>query len=306
MSNFFKLLSTNPYHTLFEDKNGIQLTMETGKVFQFGLIEFFNAGDAQKILTRSGIRSGVLLKRLCGSSLWVPEIRLRYLPYLIAILVMAASLSSLLFTRLISLGPLTLTADMLLLPLVFVSADLINELFGSQMTKQAITATAISLLIAAALLHLTLYFGSPVPQLTLSTSPFSISPFSTHTAVEASSWLSPTPPIDMCLVAIDLLCVNWVNFSIYSRLKYLCYGRKLWQRCLYSNLISQPLFVLIWWFALYPNQLLTPQTLELIFCNLLFKVGYFLASLPLIYAVVMLIKRNETLFLKVALPRVNF
>ncbi len=296
MNNFFKLLSTNPYHTFFEDKNGIQLTMETGKVFQFGLIEFFNAADAQRILTRSGIQSGVLLRRLCGSSLWVPEIRLRYLPYLIAILVTAAALSSLLFTRLISLGPLMLSADMLLLPLVFVSADLINELFGSRMVKQAITATAMSLLTAAVLLQLTLHFGSPIPKLT----------FSADTALEARSWLSPTTPRNMCLIVIDLLCVNWVNLSIYSRLKYLCRGRKLWQRCLYSNLISQPLFVLIWWLGFCPYQLLASQTLELIYYNLIFKLGYFLVSLPLIYAFVMLIKRNEALFLKVALPRVNF
>ena len=79
----YELINVDSGCATFKARYGYTVTEPCSKLVRNGLIEFFSPQDAQQIVGDANIKGGRVMARLSGSSLWVPESRMQYLPFFI-------------------------------------------------------------------------------------------------------------------------------------------------------------------------------------------------------------------------------
>lgn len=264
-----------------------RITEPCTKLVRNGLIEFFSYEDAQKIVESASIKGGTVMSRLSGSSLWVPESRMKYLPFFLLMFGMLLMAAYPIAAKETMIGPFRVSAMHFLFPLAFVFTDLTNEIFGYEMAKRVIRTVALILVIISALMQLALFtdFNPEMPGIPIfsSASPSEIA--TSFNVVYAGV------PTYLLIDALCLLTADMLNAYVFARMRAYLMGRALWLRSLISNVFSQVIYTFV--FAsivhVYSTMYLHKSTFfsieGLISSTLAFKTLYFIAALPLMYAI---------------------
>ncbi len=266
------------YETLFK---GIQYRMNTTKLIQSGLLEFFSAEEAKQIIKASELPAGTVT-RLCGKSMWIPISRLKYLPFFTLALGAFLLLSIPMAAKSVSVFGFEVPASFSSFPLMFIFTDAINELFGYKMAKRCIRYLALILVIAAMLVQESLFLK---PGDTISATLFSDA--SSDEIIRGFDAIYTGLPQTLLIHAGCLLTADTFNAYLFAKLKEYMYGQKLWFRSLCSSCFSCVSFTLvfsiIYWLCCWGRS--EPMSISHIISCLVKDSFHFIAALPLIYGI---------------------
>ncbi len=279
---------SDAYETLFK---GIQYRMNTTELIQSGLLGFFSPEEAKQIIKASELPVGNVT-RLDGRSMWVPISRLKYLPLLTLALGAFLLLSIPMAAKSVSVFGFEMPADKPIFPLLFILTDMINELFGYQITKRYIRYLALILVIAAMLVQLSLFLE---PGDTISAT--LLSDTSSDEIIRGFDAIYTDLPPTLIVCAGSLLVGDTFNAYLFAQLKEFMYGKKLWLRSLCSSCFACVSFTLTF-FIIYqlcrwewpgPESMSISHVITCIITNL----PHFILALPIFYYVRNCIYKQE-------------
>ncbi len=289
-----KLNSCFQGKTDFQLQNGMSLQLKTKEILKSGLIEFFSARDAQKIIDGLKSEPGKEWRRLDGTLMWVPASRLNYLPLMTTALAMALITAYMVSVKTISIGIFSVSAMHIFFPLGFIFTDLINELFGYQTAKRTIKAIVLILIIVAVGLQIVLSLDCV--NITIP-SPFTFTTTTTTKRCSDFNYLYTNLPRNLLIHAIDLLIADTFNAYIFAQIRVFLHGKKLWLRSLLSNFFSNISYTIFFdTVNLFGHRSYSASSnlyFHHIFNTLTFKTIYFVTAIPFVYAVVRYIYRRE-------------
>ncbi len=261
-------------------KNSDQAIISSSdSILQCGLIEFFCPEDARKIAETTRF-SGLPVANLSGQSMWVPVSRLKYLPLFALALAAFAMAAYPMFTKRVSLFGGTIVAGQVIFPLVFILTDLINELFGYQITKRCIRYLAFLLIIIAVLMQITLSLdvGDAISGTVFSDA-------TSDEIIRGFEAIYRGLPQTLLIGAGTLLIADTFNAYLFAQLKNWMQGRQLWVRSLCSNCFASITYALVFFTLAHLYRLQWPELIKFshLMDAMVFRLPYFAAALPLLY-----------------------
>ncbi len=293
------LLKIENNQVVFIDKRGIKIKIPIDVMIQKGLIEFFSVTDAKKIVDASGTR-GSLLTRLNGSSLWVPDTRIKYLSLFAIILTLIWTFSIPMAIKKSTLYYFRGSACFIFFPLSFILTDVINELYGYQATKRVIRYLAASLIMLAPIIQCALYLNDAPDS-----KHFFASDITSDEINQSFKVIFSDVPKMMLWDAFSLLIADTLNAYLFSLIRVFLTGKGLWLRSLISNLIAQFIFTLCWVLVYRAHTLTETQTWLRLVKAMEFKFFYFTLALPLIYSIRIYFQHQEEKTLVKTLAKKN-
>ncbi len=255
------------------------------QILQYGLIEFFSPRDARRIANSTRF-SGLPVVNINGQSMWVPVSRLKYLPFFALALAAFLAFSAPMYSKSVSVFGFEITAGQVIFPLLFIFTDLINELFGYQITKRCIRYLAFILIIVAILIQISLSLPSGQIE-----SAAVFSDASSDDITRSFDAIYTGLPQKLFISAGCLLVADNLNAYLFVRLKEFMYGKKLWLRSLCSSCFASITYTLVFETFFCLSRWQWPQIL--VPCLMVFKLPYFIAALPLLYGIRNYIYKQE-------------
>lgn len=245
------------------------------------LLEHFSLSD-QEVIVHSALHDGYSIGVLqTGESILVPNKRLDYLYFFLAVFGLAILMSILTSIRYIHLGNTTVYGNFLFFPLAFACTDIMNELYGYKRVRNVIYSVSLALIVIALLLHIT----------------FNV------TGVLASGdsdsrfiGLFNSIPLVALLYAFSLLISDSANAYLFHRIKHKLQGQALWLRSIISTFSAHFLYSSI---LVYIEVVIgiidipVSTAIDIVLSGHLVKMLYALCSLPLIYAAVFWVKHKD-------------
>uniref|UniRef100_B8HNW8 Probable queuosine precursor transporter n=1 Tax=Cyanothece sp. (strain PCC 7425 / ATCC 29141) TaxID=395961 RepID=B8HNW8_CYAP4 len=219
----------------------------------------------------SSDKSLIAAKSPNGYSVWFIVI--------VALLITSQLASSILAVKLVQVGPLVFDGALVLFPLSYICGDVIAEIYGYHQARRAIWL---------AFLCNFLIVGSTAVVQWLPPAPH----WNDQDAFETI--LGVVPRIVLASFLANL-SGEFINAGVLSRLKVVTRGRGLWFRCVSSTFISQGINSLIFYSLAYWGTVPGLEILWGILSSWGFKTGYEVIALPLTYAAVNFLKRQEQL-----------
>ncbi len=270
--------------TLFK---GTQYEMDTNELIRSGLLEFFSPKEAKKIIIASQLPNTTLI-RLSNTSMWIPISRLKYLPFLAVMLIGSLAFSNPISIRSTIIGPFTVPTSSFIFPISFVFTDIINELFGYQTTKLVIRYISTTLFILAFPMLISIYLPDAVSH------PGFIGTRTSDSINTSFKVMYADMPERMIIIGISLLIADTCNAYLFTQIKNLLQGKKLWLRSLISNMSGITIYSLVFTTIFCWDQLLILDTYSQLFTKLGFRTIYFIVALPIIYIICYYIRSQET------------
>ncbi len=211
----------------------------------------------------------------------------KYYPWIIAIFVTALVVSNIVAIKLISVGPFTLTAALLIFSVDYIFGDVLTEVYGYARARQVIWIGFACNLLAVVAFY-TAGRLAPSPDWTL---PGFATPAAAQGAYDAVFGF--TPLILFASLAAYLVG-EFLNSFVLAKIKLATKGRWLWMRTIGSTLIAQVadtgIFVMLLVVGgLYPAS----AAIAIITGEWLSKVLYEVIATPITYQIVNFLKKAE-------------
>ncbi len=275
----YKLIRCESGITHYQSKECLPLSSASESLVRNGMIEFFSAEDAKKIVDSSGLQDGALMTRMSGSSLWVPHTRMSILPFFVLVFGMALAFSVPIAPKHIYVGSFIEQGGAFIFPLSFIFTDLVNELYGYQMARWMIRFAAFMFLIFGVIIDFSFIFPS--------------APYLSKDIVDSYNTVFFNIPKLLYIGAVGLIVADTLNAYLFSIMKLWLNGSALWLRSVLSTMFGQFVFTTTCISILYFNKLFLIKTWQFVLTNVAFKVIFAICALPIMYSIVWLVKFNE-------------
>lgn len=201
----------------------------------------------------------------------------RWLPLVTGLFVTVLIISNIVAVKLVSIGPLVVTAAIVLFPISYIVADVLTEVYGYSVARRTIWIGFLCNLVAV----LAIMLGGAIP------------PASFWEQQEAYQAILGYAGRLLVASFLAYLGGEFLNAFVLAKLKVRTAGRHLWLRTISSTVVGQAvdsaMFVTVAFVGVLPADAL----LGAIVSQWAAKVLYETAATPLTYAVVRFLKRSE-------------
>jgi queuosine precursor transporter len=210
----------------------------------------------------------------------------RWLATITAVFVTSLIVSNIIAVKLITVGPLALTAAVVIFPVSYIFGDVLTEVYGYARARQVIWIGFGCNVLAVAAIYLSIR---------LPASPFwaAGSLESAQASQQAYEAVLGFAPRLLLASFIAYLVGEFVNSFIMAKMKILSRGRHLWMRTIGSTVVGQlvdsGIFIVVAFVGVVPADRLVP----IIVSQWLVKSAYEALATPLTYVVVFYLKRSE-------------
>ncbi len=196
---------------------------------------------------------------------------------IVALYVAALITANTVAVSVLDLGPFAADAGTLTFPIAYIVGDVLTEVYGFRIARRVIWLGFICNIFAVGVYQLAMQF-----------------PTHNDPAFDAGFQLvfANTPRI-LAASMTAYLVGSFTNAAVLSKLKVRTQGKHLWARTIGSTIAGQGLdtviFVLIAFGGVFPNQIVW----EMVYTNLIIKIGIEVLATPVTYRVISLFKRKE-------------
>jgi len=200
----------------------------------------------------------------------------KYLEDLILTFVVILLISNLIASKIVPVGPLSISAALLLFPITYIFGDIFTEVYGYAASRKAIWRGFYASILMAAIGVFAIWLP-PSP--------------SWHEQKAFETIFGVIPRI----VAGSLLAFwlgEFANSYTMARLKLITKGKYLWTRTVGSTVVGQAVDTTVVVMIVFYDKPFS-LILQLIFSGYVFKVAYEILATPLTYAIVNFLKRKE-------------
>jgi len=212
--------------------------------------------------------------------------RNRWLPVIVAIFVTSLIVANIIAVKLVSIGPLFMSAAILIFPISYIFGDVLTEVYGYARARQVIWIGFFCNLLAVAAIWISIHLA-PAP---FWTGGVFKDAESFQTAYQTV--LGFTPRI-LASSFVAYLFGEFINSFVLAKMKIATRGRHLWLRTIGSTLVGQLVDSAVF-FSLAFYGTMPPSALgQLIITQWLLKTGYEALATPLTYGVANFLKRTE-------------
>jgi hypothetical protein len=210
----------------------------------------------------------------------------RFLPLVTAVFVTSLIIANIIAVKIIALGPLILSAAILIFPLSYIFGDILTEVYGYARARRVIWIGFGCNLLAVIVIWLSLELP-PAPFWKLGSFD---SPQSSQQAYRAIFGFTPRI---LAASFIAYLVGEFLNSFVLAKMKIATRGRHLWMRTIGSTVVGQfadsGVFISLAFYGTMPNSPLR----ELILTQWLVKSAYEALVTPFTYLAVNYLKRAE-------------
>jgi hypothetical protein len=207
----------------------------------------------------------------------MPERRYKYLDMLVTAFVVVLLVSNLVAQKICRVGPLEVSAAILLFPITYIFADIFTEVYGYAASRRAIWLGffATGLLALMGLIAIALPAAPGWNRQQAFTTVFGFLP-RIFAASLAAYWAG-----------------EFANSYTLSRMKLLTEGRWLWTRTIGSTVVGQAVDTALVIVLTFGGSVPWSDIGKMVISGYLLKVAYETLATPLTYAVVFWLKRSE-------------
>jgi len=210
----------------------------------------------------------------------------RWLPAIAAVFVTSLIIANLIAVKIVSLGPLILTAAILIFPISYIFGDILTEVYGYARARRVIWIGFACNLLAVLAIWVSIELP-PAPFWKLGSFD---SPQNSQQAYQAIFGLTPRI---LAASFIAYLVGEFLNSFVLAKMKIATRGRHLWLRTIGSTVIGQladtVFFISLAFYGTMPKGALG----ELIITQWLMKSAYEALVTPFTYLAVNYLKRVE-------------
>ncbi len=212
--------------------------------------------------------------------------RNRWLPVIAAIFVTSLIVANIIAVKLVSIGPLFLSAAILIFPISYIFGDVLTEVYGYARARQVIWIGFFCNLLAVAAIWVSIH----LPPAPFWTGGVFKDAESFQTAYETV--LGFTPRI-LASSFVAYLFGEFLNSFVLAKMKIATGGRHLWLRTIGSTLVGQLVDSAIFFSLAFYGTMPLSALGQLILTQWLLKTGYEALATPLTYGVANFLKRTE-------------
>lgn len=210
----------------------------------------------------------------------------RWLSTITAVFVTSLIISNIIAVKLISFGPLVLTAAVLIFPVSYIFGDVLTEVYGYARARQVIWIGFACNVLAVAVIYISILLPASPVWLAGSLE-------SAQASQQAYNAVLGFAPRLLLASFIAYLFGEFINSFVMAKMKIASRGRHLWMRTIGSTLVGQfvdsGIFIVVAFLGVVPAGTLIP----LIISQWLVKSVYEALATPLTYAVVYYLKKSE-------------
>jgi hypothetical protein len=210
----------------------------------------------------------------------------RWLPAIAAVFVTSLIVANIIAVKLVTIGPIFLSAAILIFPISYIFGDVLTEVYGYARARQVIWIGFLCNLIAVGAIWLSIQLP-PAPFWTGGVFRDADSFQSAYQAV-----LGFTPRI-LASSFIAYLIGEFLNAFILAKMKIATQGRHLWLRTIGSTVAGQLADSAVFFSLAFYGTLPLPALGQLIVTQWLLKSAYEALITPFTYVVVNFLKRTE-------------
>ncbi len=182
--------------------------------------------------------------------------------------------ANILAAKIVVIGPLVVPGGVLAYSLTFLITDITAEVWGEQEARRVVRSGIVTLVLALALMSVTLLWPSPV----------------WWKNTEAFSLVVGQGARIIVAGMIAFVVSQYLDVWVFARIREKTDGGMLWLRnngsTILSQLVDSFVFVVVAFYGILP-------AFELILGNWIVKIGIALLDTPLVYAGVWYFKRNK-------------
>jgi hypothetical protein len=210
----------------------------------------------------------------------------RWLPLIAAVFVTSLIIANIIAVKIVAIGPLILSAAILIFPLSYIFGDILTEVYGYARARRVIWIGFGCNLLAVIVIWLSIELP-PAPFWKLGTFD---SPQSSQQAYQAVFGFTPRI---LAASFIAYLAGEFLNSFVLAKMKIATRGRHLWMRTIGSTIVGQfadsGVFISLAFYGTMPKEALG----ELILTQWLVKSAYEALVTPFTYLAVNYLKRVE-------------
>jgi len=201
----------------------------------------------------------------------------KYLIYIAVGFVAVLMIANTTAGKLITVGPLVVSAALIIFPLSYILGDILTEVYGYKATRKVVW-TGFAALALMSLMYWVIQI-LPYP------------PFWENQAAYETI-LGAVPRITLASM-IAYFCGEFINSFILSKMKVWMNGKHLWVRTIASTVAGEGVDTILFMFVAFVGLIPLEAILILIASEYVIKVAYEVAATPLMYKVVAWLKRKE-------------
>jgi len=179
--------------------------------------------------------------------------------------------------KLIEVGPLAVSAALIIFPLSYILGDVLTEVYGYRAARKVVWSGFAAL----ALMSLAYWIIQILPGAAF---------WENQGAYDVI--LGAVPRITLASM-IAYFCGEFVNSYVLSRMKVWMNGKQLWMRTIASTIAGEGIDTVLFMFVAFAGLLPLSAILILIVSEYVIKVAYEVAATPLTYKVIAWLKRKE-------------
>jgi len=203
--------------------------------------------------------------------------RSRYLIYIAVAFVAVLMISNTTAGKLIEVGPLAVSAALIIFPLSYILGDVLTEVYGYRAARKVVWSGFAAL----ALMSLAYWIIQILPGAAF---------WENQGAYDVI--LGAVPRITLASM-IAYFCGEFVNSYVLSRMKVWMNGKQLWMRTIASTIAGEGIDTVLFMFVAFAGLLPLSAILILIVSEYVIKVAYEIAATPITYKVIAWLKRKE-------------
>ena len=156
----------------------------------------------------------------------------RWLSTITAVFVTSLIISNIIAVKLISFGPLVLTAAVLIFPVSYIFGDVLTEVYGYARARQVIWIGFACNVLAVAVIYISIFLPASPVWLAGSLE-------SAHAFQQAYNAVLGFAPRLLLASFIAYLFGEFINSFVMAKMKIASRGRHLWMRTIGSTLVGQ-------------------------------------------------------------------
>jgi hypothetical protein len=208
------------------------------------------------------------------------------LPAIAAVFVTSLIVANIIAVKLVTIGPLFLSAAILIFPISYIFGDVLTEVYGYARARQVIWIGFLCNLVAVGAIWLSIQLP-PAPFWTGGVFKDAASFQSAYQAV-----LGFTPRI-LASSFVAYLIGEFLNSFVLAKMKIATGGRHLWLRTIGSTVVGQLADSAVFFSLAFYGTMPAPALLQLIVTQWLLKSAYEALITPFTYFAVNFLKRTE-------------
>jgi uncharacterized integral membrane protein (TIGR00697 family) len=209
------------------------------------------------------------------------RMRNRWLPVITGLFVGVLIISNIASVKPVLFWKFTFDGGTILFPLSYIFGDILTEVYGYRASRKVIWTG----FVAAALMAFTLWAVGQLP-----------APKADWDAVADAGYQRILAPVARIVLAslIAYWAGEFSNSYVMAKMKILTHGRYLWTRTIGSTLVGEGIDTAIFCTVAFLGVWSTPTLIAVFISNYIFKCGFEILATPITYAVVIGLKRSES------------